>query len=162
MNDSGDVWFVPALFGMGTPVWDFGARGAFFGITRGTGRAEMVRAVLEGIAHRGCDLIEAAEEDTGAAIPLSGSTEECLSTPPSCNASPTSRAVSRSCPGDRVHHPRCCLHGRYTTRDLARRERGGRSVETEARGGAGTEREWTSSYAGSMVRRTRQGPRGHS
>ena len=59
---------MPALFGMGTPVWDFGARGAFFGITRGTGRAEMVRAVLEGIAHRGCDLIEAAESDTATAI----------------------------------------------------------------------------------------------
>jgi glycerol kinase len=68
VDDSGDVWFVPALMGMGTPVWDFGARGAFFGITRGTGRAEMVRAVLQGIAHRGCDLIEAAEEDTGSTI----------------------------------------------------------------------------------------------
>jgi glycerol kinase len=66
--DSGDVWFVPALLGMGTPVWDFGARGAFIGITRGTGRAEMVRAVLEGIAHRGCDLVEAAEQDAGTSI----------------------------------------------------------------------------------------------
>jgi glycerol kinase len=65
---SGDVWFVPALFGMGTPVWDFGARAAFFGMTRGTGRAEMVRAALEGIAHRGCDLIEATETDTGLNI----------------------------------------------------------------------------------------------
>lgn len=64
--DTGDVWFVPALFGLGTPVWDFGARGTFLGITRGTGRAEMVRAVLEGIAHRGCDLVESAEADTGA------------------------------------------------------------------------------------------------
>jgi glycerol kinase len=68
VSDSGDTWFVPAFFGIGTPVWDFGARGAFFGITRGTGRAEMARAVLEGIAHRGCDLIDAAETDTG--IPL--------------------------------------------------------------------------------------------
>jgi glycerol kinase len=68
VKDSGDVWFVPALFGLGTPVWDFGARGAFVGITRGTGRAEMVRSVLDGIAHRGCDLIEAAEDDTGYSI----------------------------------------------------------------------------------------------
>jgi glycerol kinase len=67
--DTGDVWFVPALLGMGTPVWDFGARGTFLGITRGTGRPEMVRAVLEGIAHRGADLLEAAESDTGLAIP---------------------------------------------------------------------------------------------
>jgi glycerol kinase len=68
-DDTGDVWFVPALFGMGTPVWDFGARGTFVGITRGTGRPEMVRAVLEGIAHRGADLLEAAEADTGLSIP---------------------------------------------------------------------------------------------
>jgi glycerol kinase len=67
-DDTGDVWFVPALLGMGTPVWDFGARGTYVGITRGTGRPEMVRAVLEGIAHRGADLLEAAESDTGLAI----------------------------------------------------------------------------------------------
>ncbi|MHB8680884.1 MAG: FGGY family carbohydrate kinase [Acidimicrobiales bacterium] len=66
--DTGDVWFVPALLGLGTPVWDFGARGTFVGITRGTGRPEMVRAVLEGIAHRGADLVEAAESDTGLRI----------------------------------------------------------------------------------------------
>ena len=66
--DTGDVWFVPALLGLGTPVWDFGARGTFLGITRGTGRAELVRAVLEGIAHRGADLLEAAESDAGLAV----------------------------------------------------------------------------------------------
>lgn len=68
-KDTGDVWFVPALVGLGTPIWDFGARAAFIGITRGTGRAEIVRAVLEGIAHRGADLLEAAEADTGLEIP---------------------------------------------------------------------------------------------
>ncbi len=66
--DTGDVWFVPALLGLGTPVWDFGARGTFVGITRGTGRPEMVRAVLEGVAHRGADLLEAAEADTAMTI----------------------------------------------------------------------------------------------
>jgi glycerol kinase len=66
--DTGDVWFVPALLGLGTPVWDFGARGTFVGITRGTGRPEIVRAVLEGIAHRGADLLEAAESDTGLSV----------------------------------------------------------------------------------------------
>jgi glycerol kinase len=66
--DTGDVWFVPALLGMGTPVWDFGARGTLVGITRGTGRPEVVRAVLEGVAHRGADLVEAAEADTGFVI----------------------------------------------------------------------------------------------
>lgn len=66
---TGGVWFVPALLGMATPAWDFGARGALLGITGGTGRAEVVRAVLEGVAHRGADLLEAAEADGGCHIP---------------------------------------------------------------------------------------------
>ncbi len=65
---TGDVWFVPALLGLGTPVWDFGARGTVVGLTRGSGRPELVRAVLEGVAHRGADLLEAAEADSGLAI----------------------------------------------------------------------------------------------
>jgi glycerol kinase len=66
--DTGGVMFVPALLGLGTPRWDFGARGSLLGVTRGTTRAHMVRAVLEGVAHRGADLVEAAEADTGARI----------------------------------------------------------------------------------------------
>jgi glycerol kinase len=62
------VWFVPALLGLGTPVWDFGARGTFVGLTRGSGRPELVRAVLEGVAHRGADLLEAAESDSGLPV----------------------------------------------------------------------------------------------
>ena len=65
---TGDVWFVPSLLGMGTPVWDFGARGALIGLTRGSGRPELVRAVLEGVAHRGADLVEASELDSGFPI----------------------------------------------------------------------------------------------
>ncbi len=65
---SGDVWFVPALLGLGTPVWDFGARGTLVGLTRGSGRPEVVRAVLEGVAHRGADLVEASEHDSGHPI----------------------------------------------------------------------------------------------
>jgi glycerol kinase len=65
---SGDVWFVPALLGLGTPVWDFGARGTLVGLTRGSGRPEVVRAVLEGVAHRGADLVEASEHDSGYPI----------------------------------------------------------------------------------------------
>jgi glycerol kinase len=64
-----DVWFVPALLGLGTPVWDFGARGALIGLTRGTGRSQVVRAVLEGVAHRGADLLDAAERDSGLPVP---------------------------------------------------------------------------------------------
>ena len=66
---TGDVWFVPALLGMATPAWDFGARGTLLGLTGGTGRAEVVRAVLEGVAHRGADLLEAAEADGACSIP---------------------------------------------------------------------------------------------
>jgi len=67
-DDSGGVYFVPALLGLGTPAWDFGARGTLLGLTRGSGRPEVVRAVLEGVAHRGADLLEAAETDTGLSI----------------------------------------------------------------------------------------------
>jgi glycerol kinase len=67
-ESTGDVWFVPALLGLGTPVWDFGARGTLVGLTRGSGRPELVRAVLEGVAHRGADLVEAAEADSGLSI----------------------------------------------------------------------------------------------
>ncbi len=66
---TGDVWFVPALLGMATPAWDFGARGTLLGLTGGTGRAEVVRAVLEGVAHRGADLLDAAEADAACHIP---------------------------------------------------------------------------------------------
>jgi glycerol kinase len=67
-EDTGGVIYVPALMGLGTPHWDYGARGALLGITRGTAREHVVRAVLEGVAHRGADLIEAATADTGVAI----------------------------------------------------------------------------------------------
>ncbi|HXY44647.1 MAG TPA: FGGY-family carbohydrate kinase [Acidimicrobiales bacterium] len=66
--DAGGVYFVPALLGLGTPVWDFGARGTVVGITRGTTRREIVRAVLEGIAHRGADLLEAVVADSGLGV----------------------------------------------------------------------------------------------
>ena len=62
------VAYVPALLGLGTPFWDYGARGALFGITRGTTRAHIVRAVLEGVAHRGADLVDSAEKDSGLSI----------------------------------------------------------------------------------------------
>ncbi|HEY5437680.1 MAG TPA: FGGY family carbohydrate kinase [Acidimicrobiales bacterium] len=65
---SDGVTFVPALSGLGTPQWDFGARGGFFGITRGTSRAHMVRAVLEGIAQRGADLVDAAGYQIGTRL----------------------------------------------------------------------------------------------
>lgn len=67
-TDSGGVAYVPALLGLGTPTWDYGARGALLGLTRGSGRPQIVRAVLEGIAQRVADLVGAAETDGGLAI----------------------------------------------------------------------------------------------
>lgn len=55
--------FVPALEGLGAPQWDFGARGAFLGLTRGTQASHLTRAVLEGVAYRGAELLRAAEAD---------------------------------------------------------------------------------------------------
>lgn len=66
--DAGGVVYVPALLGLGTPKWDYGARGTLLGITRGSTKAHVVRAVLEGIAQRGADLVEAAEADAGLSI----------------------------------------------------------------------------------------------
>ena len=63
------VVYVPALLGLGTPRWDYGARGALLGLTRGSERPQIVRAVLEGVAQRGADLVEAAETDAGLHIP---------------------------------------------------------------------------------------------
>ena len=62
------VTYVPALLGLGTPHWDYGARGTLFGVTRGTTRAHVVRAVLEGVAQRGADLVDAATTDSGLTI----------------------------------------------------------------------------------------------
>ena len=68
VNSCDGVSFVPALSGLGTPQWDFGARGGFFGITRGTSKAHLVRAVLEGIAQRGADLVDAAQRELGVTL----------------------------------------------------------------------------------------------
>lgn len=68
VGSSEGVVFVPALLGLGTPHWDYGARGTLLGATRGTSRAHVVRAVLEGVAQRGADLVDAALADTGATI----------------------------------------------------------------------------------------------
>lgn len=68
VDDTDGVIFVPSLSGTGSPDWDHGARGLLIGATRGTTRAHVVRAVLEGVAHRGADLVDAAEAATGTSI----------------------------------------------------------------------------------------------
>jgi glycerol kinase len=56
--DAGGVTFVPALAGLGAPHWNAEARGVITGVTRGVGRAHLVRATLEAIAHSAADLVE--------------------------------------------------------------------------------------------------------
>jgi glycerol kinase len=62
------VYFVPAFTGLGAPYWDSGARGCFFGLTRGTDRAVLCRAVLEAIAYEVTDLVSTMTKDTGEDI----------------------------------------------------------------------------------------------
>jgi glycerol kinase len=63
--DSGGVIAVPGLAGLGAPHWRPEARGLLCGLTRGTGRGHIARAVLEGIALQNCDLLGAMEADSG-------------------------------------------------------------------------------------------------
>lgn len=65
LPDNGDVWFVPALTGLGAPQWDSYARGTIVGITRGTSRAHLARAALEGIAFQTRDVVEAMNTQSG-------------------------------------------------------------------------------------------------
>ncbi|MER3432860.1 MAG: glycerol kinase [Leptolyngbya sp. ERB_1_1] len=66
--DSGGVYFVPALSGLGTPHWDMSARGAFMGITGGVRKEHLVRAVLEAIAFQVKEVVD--EIETYSPIPL--------------------------------------------------------------------------------------------
>jgi len=66
--DNGGVYFVPALSGMGAPYWDANARGLIIGLTRGTTRAHIARATLEGIALQVTDILTAMQADSGIMI----------------------------------------------------------------------------------------------
>jgi len=66
--DSGGVTVVPALAGLGAPHWRPEARGMIHGLTRGTTRAHIARAALEGIAHSQCDILDAMAADLGAPL----------------------------------------------------------------------------------------------
>ena len=68
MADSDGVYFVPAFTGLGSPHWDPYARGTLIGLTRGTTRAHIARAALDGIAYQVADVLTAMQAD--AAIPI--------------------------------------------------------------------------------------------
>lgn len=65
--DTDGVYMVPALTGLGTPHWDPYARGLLIGLSRGTTRAHVARATLEGIAYQVYDIVKAMEADAGTA-----------------------------------------------------------------------------------------------
>jgi glycerol kinase len=67
--DSGGVSFVPAFVGLGAPYWDPDARGAIFGLTRGSTQAHIARAAVESMALQTRDVVAAMEQDAG--VPLS-------------------------------------------------------------------------------------------
>lgn len=64
ISDTEGVYFVPAFVGLGTPYWDMNARGAISGLTRGTGRAHIVRAALESIAYQTRDVLDCMIKDS--------------------------------------------------------------------------------------------------
>lgn len=64
------VYVVPAFAGLGAPYWDMYARGAIFGLTRGTSKAHLIRATLESLAYQTKDVLHAMEKDAGT--PLKG------------------------------------------------------------------------------------------
>ena len=68
VEDTGGVYFVPAFVGLGAPYWDPQARALIIGMTRGTGRAHIARAVIESMALQTADVVEVMREETG--IPL--------------------------------------------------------------------------------------------
>jgi glycerol kinase len=63
--DNGDVWFVPAFSGLGSPEWDPHARGLLIGVTRGTTSAHVARAALESIAYQIRDVVDAMTDCSG-------------------------------------------------------------------------------------------------
>jgi glycerol kinase len=68
LDTNDDVWFVPALVGLGAPVWDPQARGTLLGVTRGTGKAHLARAVLESEAYQTSDVVNVMNADSGTPV----------------------------------------------------------------------------------------------
>ncbi|MGB3681534.1 MAG: glycerol kinase GlpK [Rubrobacteraceae bacterium] len=69
IDSNDDVYFVPALVGLGAPHWDPYARGTLVGLTRGTTKAHLVRAALESMCYQTRDAVEAMKADSGVDIP---------------------------------------------------------------------------------------------
>lgn len=68
IEDNDGVYVVPAFAGLGAPYWDMYARGAIFGLTRGTNRTHIIRATLESLAYQTRDVLDVMGKDSGTAI----------------------------------------------------------------------------------------------
>ncbi len=68
VEDTDGVYVVPAFTGLGAPYWDPHARGTIVGLTRGTGKAHLIRATLESLALQSLDVIEAMQKDAGISL----------------------------------------------------------------------------------------------
>lgn len=98
--DAGGAYFVSAFTGLGAPHWDMYARGAMLGLTRGTTKAHIARAVLEGIAYQVRDLAITMEKDAG--IPLSE-----LKVDGGASVSNIMMQIQSDLLNTRVNRPRC-------------------------------------------------------
>lgn len=70
VSDNGGVYVIPAFTGLGAPHWDMRARGAIFGLIRGSGKNHIIRAALESIAYQTKDVLTAMEADSGINLKL--------------------------------------------------------------------------------------------
>lgn len=68
VDDTSGVYVVPAFTGLGAPYWDSSARGAVFGLSRGTEKEHFIRATLESLAYQTKDVIDAMEKDAGMTL----------------------------------------------------------------------------------------------
>ena len=65
VDDSEGVYVVPAFAGLGAPYWDMKARGAIFGLTRGSTKSHLIRATLDSLCYQTRDVLSAMESDSG-------------------------------------------------------------------------------------------------
>lgn len=72
VDDTSGVYVVPAFVGLGAPYWDMEARGAMFGLTRGTNKSHIIRATLESLAYQTKDVLVAMESDSGISLKTLG------------------------------------------------------------------------------------------
>lgn len=69
-KDANEVYVVPAFTGLGAPYWDSEARGAIFGLTRGSSAKDLIKATLQSLAYQTRDVVDTMQKDSGIEIPV--------------------------------------------------------------------------------------------